>query len=115
MIDRLDPHHRLGMAVDAKLVAVDDGDQALQLVMARCHCRFPDLPFRQLAVAQHAIDAEAALLHPPRQRHADCDGQAMAERTRGEVDSRNLLHVRMIAERTAEAREIVERACREIA
>ena len=75
-------------AVDAQAVAVDDGDEALQPEMAGGHRRFPHLALVQFAVAQHAMDAVAAVLHPARQRHADRDRQAVAERAGAEIDAR---------------------------
>src|SRR3546814_3056065 len=83
LVDRLHPHHRFGLPVDAELVAVDDGDQPLQLVVAGGHGRFPDLAFGELPVAPHAIDAEAALLHAGGQRPADRHRPAVAERAIG--------------------------------
>src|SRR5262245_1187431 len=112
---RLHLHDLLGRSVDAELVAVDDADEALQVEMSGRHRRFPDLALGQFAVAQHAVDAIAALLHARGQRHAHADREPMAERTRAEIDSGNLLHVRMIAERTAEPRVVVEQLRIEIA
>ena len=108
LVDRLDAHDVLGVAVDAQAVAVDDADQALQPEMARRHRRFPDLALVQLAVAQHAVDPVVALLHPAGKRHADRDREAVAERAGAEVDALDLLHVGMVAERAAQARVVVE-------
>src|SRR6185312_13911605 len=47
--------------------------------------------------------------------HAEADRQPVAERARAEIDAGNLLHVRMVAERAAEARIVVEQLRIEIA
>src|SRR5882724_3175003 len=112
---RLDPHDLLGRAVDAELVAVDDADQALQAEMPGSHRGFPDLAFGKFAIAEHAVDAIGPLLHARGERHAEPDRQPVAERARAEVDAGDLLHVRMVAERTAEPRVAVEQFRIEIA
>src|SRR5690606_30439036 len=83
---------------------------ALKAEMARGHRRLPDLALAELPIAQHHEGAIAPPGDPPRQRHAEPDREPMPQRARGEVDSRHLLHVRMVAEGAAEARVLVQKA-----
>ena len=93
--ERLDVHHVFHPAVDLEAVAVDDADEVVELEMARFHGRFPDLAFLLFAVSHDAEDAMILLVQSRGERHADGDAQALAERSGGNFDARQLEPVRM--------------------
>src|SRR5260370_41666108 len=77
----------LGLAELAEPVDVQDRRQVAELVVAGLVHRLPDRPFRQLRVTAQYPDVEWQLVQVmARQRHADADRQALAERAGGYVD-----------------------------
>ena len=71
--------------------------------------RLPHLSLVELLVAEQDPDPDVVEASQPRRLgHPDADRQPVAERARGEVDSRDAPHVRVIAERIAQPRVLVE-------
>ena len=56
--------------------------------MGRSHGRLPHLPFLQLAVAKHRIDAVCLAVQPQTQRHADGHRKSLPEGSGTDFDSR---------------------------
>ena len=107
-VDRLDGHDVIGVAVDAHLVAVDDGDEVAQLEVPGRHRRLPHLSLGQLSVAEHAPGAVVTPAHSPPEGDADGDREAVPERAGAEVDARDLAHVGVVTESATEPRVVVE-------
>ena len=73
----------------AEAVDVDDRDQVVEPVEAALGERLPHRALGHLAVAaQHPDSAVEALELLGRERHADADRQALAERAGGDIDPR---------------------------
>ena len=77
------------------------------------HGRLPDLALLHLAVAKQDVDVEVVAKEPRPERHAEACRERVAERAGAEVDSRDARHVRMVAERIAQPRVLVEHLLRE--
>ena len=77
----------VGLAALAQAVHVEDADQVVELVVGRLVERLPDRAFGHLAVAEQHPDAVGQLVEVLAvQRHADADGQPLAERAGRHVD-----------------------------
>ena len=77
----------LGLAALAEPVDVPDGGQVAELVVAGLVHRFPDRTLGQLGVAAQNPDVERQLVQVlTRQRHADADRKALAERAGRDID-----------------------------
>ena len=77
--------HRLAALTEA--VDVDDRGEVVELVEGGVLGCLPHRPLRHLAVAADHPDAERKPVEPlPRDRHADPDREALAERAGGDVD-----------------------------
>ena len=102
-LDGVDVAH---VAVDLQVVAVHDGDEVVQMPVAREHGGLPVLPLLHLAVAQKA---EHALRRPTiarrvqaeAQRDAGGDGEALAQRARAHLNPRAQVRVRMALQAAA--------------
>ena len=70
-----------------QLVVVNEGDEVVQSVMGGEHHRLPVGAFVHLAIAEHHEDAPGPALAARRERLAGAERQAVAERTRGELDA----------------------------
>ena len=70
-------HRRLALA---EPVDVSDHRQIIEVVMRGERGRFPDLPFRQFAVAGQHVDPRRALIHPRADREARAYRKSLAQR-----------------------------------
>ena len=75
--DRLDVHHRLGLAVNLQMVVVQDGHDIVELIVSGFHGSFPDLSLLLLAIAHDAEDAVRAAIEPAGERTAHGDAQTL--------------------------------------
>ncbi|MNK85587.1 hypothetical protein D3C87_1054720 [compost metagenome] len=105
---RLDADDVVDIAVELVAVAVDDRHQLADFMVSGAQCRFPDLPFLHLAVAEHHVGGERLAQHPSGQRHAQATGQGMADGTGRKIHPRHFAHVRVVAQRVTQARVVVE-------
>ena len=80
---RRDFHDVLHEAIELDLVVIHDGHHVVELVKSAGHGGFPDLPFLDLAVAQHDVGARRAAVQPRREPHAERQRQALAQRAGG--------------------------------
>ena len=80
--------HVGGVAVDLQMVAVDDGDEVVQVLMGGPHGGLPNLALLALAVAEQAEYALGLARQLQAGGHAGGDGQALAERAGGNLDAR---------------------------
>ena len=110
----VDVHDVLHEAVQLDAVVVHDGHQVVHLVERADHGRFPDLAFLNLAVAQHHEGARRAAVQPRRQRHAEAERQALAQRTGGGFQAGDEAHVGMALEDAAELAQRVQLVLRRI-
>ena len=76
-------------------VLIDDGDEIIRLELVRRHGGFPDLALIELAVAGHDVDAIVEPIEPRRQRVAQADRQALAQRACRCLYPGEPAHVRM--------------------
>ena len=79
---RRDIHDVLHEAVELDPVVVDDRDHVVDLVEGARHGRFPDLPFLDLAVAQHHVRAVRPAVEAVGESHADAERKAFARASR---------------------------------
>ena len=70
-------HRRLALA---QPVDVSDHGQIIEVVVRGERGRFPDLPFRQFAVAGKHVNARRALIHPRANREARAYRKSLAQR-----------------------------------
>ena len=110
---RFHADHVVDLAVELVAVAVDDGDQARQLVVRGEQRRFPHLPFLHLAIAQHHEHVEVSLAHAAAQGHAGAVGERVADGAGTEIDARHLGHVGVVAQRAAQAGVAVQQFMRD--
>ena len=81
--------------VDLQAVDIDDGAEIVQMILRSGHGGFPDLALSDLTVAQQGIDTVVLLCKLSGQSHADCGGDALAQRAGGHVDALDMTHVGM--------------------
>ena len=91
------------LAALAETVHVEDADQVVELVVRRLVERLPDGALGHLAVAEHDPDAIGQLVEVLAvQRHADADGQPLAERAGGDIDVGQDVRIGMALQAAAE-------------
>ena len=66
------------------------------------HRRFPYLTFLDLAVTQQAVRAIRIAPVLCGKRHAGCRGDALAQRARGHIDARSVVHIGMALKAAAD-------------
>ena len=91
-------HDVIDPAVDLDAVAVHDGHQVLQVVVAGCHGGLPDHALLDLTVTQHDVGHVVLVMQLAGQGHAHAHGQAVAQGAGGHVHAGGLVHVRMALE-----------------
>src|SRR5512139_1690007 len=96
--DRFDLHDIVAAAVDLELIDIDNGAEIVQEVVARRHGCLPDLAFLRLSVAEEAVYAGGALVEPQPEGYSVCDGQALAQGPRRDLDAAEELGRRMSLE-----------------
>ena len=72
------------------------------------HHRFPDLTLGNFAVAQDRIDAVVLARDLAGQRHADGNGDALAQRAGGHIDAGDVFHFHMAGHMAVDAAEHLE-------
>ena len=107
--------HIGGVAVDLQMVAVDDGHKVVQVLMGGPHGGLPNLALLALAVAEQAEHTLRLARQLQAGGHAGGDGQALAERTGGNLDARAQVAVGMALQARAQLAQRLELLAREIA
>src|SRR5690606_13674509 len=93
-------------------VVVNDRGQVVEAVPGRDECRFPDLSFLQLPVAEDDPGVEILARELGAERHADAGGESLAQRAGGHVQARQARQVRMPLQARIDlvgGRELVDR------
>ena len=101
--DRLDGHHRVGLAVNLQMIVVQDGHDIVEFVVSRFHGSFPDLSLLLLAIAHNAKDAVREAIEPARERTAYGDAQTLPQRARRTFHARQFQPMRMSLQRRTQA------------
>jgi hypothetical protein len=78
--ERLYLHHVFDPSIDLQAIAVDDGDDVVEVVVAGLHSGFPDLALLLFAVAHEAEYFVLPAVDARGQSHADGDAEALAKR-----------------------------------
>ena len=79
------------VAVGLLFVVVHDHRQVRELVLGGGKGAFPDRALVAFAVAQDHVDAVVPAVHARGQRHADADGQAVAQGAGGSLHAGDLV------------------------
>ena len=112
LVQRLGGHDVLRLAVDLQTVDVNAGAQIVKVVLIGGHHSLPDLTLGDLAVAKNGVDTIILLCDLTGQRHADSDGDALAQRAGRHIDAGDVFHFHMaghMAVDTAEHLKILNR------
>jgi len=86
-VKRLDAEDARRRAVGLLVVAIDDGDEAVEFVVCAGEGGFPRGAFLALAVGEKVEDAGVAVLQAEAERHADGLREAVAEGAAGQLDA----------------------------
>src|SRR5699024_4963985 len=113
--ERLDAHHFVNFTIKLVTVPIDNGNEAIQFVMSRRHCRFPNLTFLHFAITEHRKDREVFSCQLPGQRHTRTVRQSVPDRAGAEINTGYPRHIWVITEGTAQARVCIQLLCIEIA
>ena len=108
LVQRLGGHDVLRLAVDLQTVDVDAGAQIVEVVLIGGHHGLPDLTLGDLAVAKNGVDTIILLCDLTGQRHADGDGDALAQRAGGHIDAGDVFHFHMAGHMAVDAAEHLE-------
>ena len=92
---RFDLHHVLYPAINLQTIAVDDADKVVEVEVSRFHRSFPDLSFLLFAVAHQAERLVPLAVEFGCQRYTYGDAQALSQRTRRDLDPRQLEPMRV--------------------
>ena len=99
-------------AVDLQVVVVNDHAQVVQFVESCEHGSFPDLAFFDLTVSEECIHSPCLVRKLCGKRHSDRRADALSQRSRTHIRTRNFLHTRMalqIRSQMAQSRKILYR------
>jgi len=88
-------HHVFDQAVDLQAVAINHGDDVVEMKVAGLHRRFPHLALLLLAVAHQAEDLVLPAIDAGGERHPDRDAEPLAEGAGGDFDAGQPEPVRM--------------------
>ena len=75
------------------------------MILVGSHHGFPDLTLGNFAVAQDRIDAVVLARDLAGQRHADGNGDALAQRAGGHIDAGDVFHFHMAGHMAVDAAE----------
>jgi len=90
--ERIDSHDIGDPAVELDLIMVDNRHDVIDVMKRAEHGCFPNLTFLNFAVAQDDVDAEGSY-RASRERHAEAERQAFAERSGGRFERGNESHI----------------------
>ena len=94
----LDAQHIVDPAVDLHAVAVYDGNEVLQPVVAGGHGGFPDQTLLAFAVTQQNVGHIVLMVLLGRQGHTQADGQTVSQRAGAHVQAWYFVFVRVTLE-----------------
>src|SRR5699024_10848289 len=102
--ERLDAHHFVNFTIKLVTVPIDNGNEAIQFVMSRRHCSFPNLTFLHFAITEHRKDSEVFSCQLPGQRHTRTIRQSMHDGAGADHNTAYPRHIWVITEGAAQAR-----------